>query len=233
MNYRRYLFFNRSAEYIVVNIPETEAYYYKSNFLKLKMRAVVGRKDKPTPTIASYMTNIVTFPHWNVPHTIGVKEILPHVQQNDNYLEQNSYDVVNGRGKLVDESTVNWKSFNANNFPYYFRQATGPRNAMGVIKFNLQNPFDIFLHSTSSPAAFAKDLRFLSHGCIRLEKPLELAKVLLPDKIDIKKLKSGKKNTVSEIIRLPNKIPVFIIYQPVTVIGNHVTFLPDNYGLIK
>ncbi len=233
MNYRRYLFFNRSSDYIVVNIPETEAYYYKSNFLKLKMRAVVGRKDKPTPTIASYMTNIVTFPHWNVPHTIGVKEILPHVQQNDNYLEQNSYDVVNGRGKLVDESTVNWKSFNANNFPYYFRQATGPRNAMGVIKFNLQNPFDIFLHSTSSPAAFAKDLRFLSHGCIRLEKPLELAKVLLPDKIDIKKLKSGKKNTVSEIIRLPNKIPVFIIYQPVTVIGNHVTFLPDNYGLIK
>ena len=233
MNYRRYLFFNRSAEYIVVNIPETEAYYYKSNFLKLKMRAVVGRKDKPTPTIASYMTNIVTFPHWNVPHTIGVKEILPHVQMNDNYLEQNSYDVVNGRGKLVDESTVNWKNYNESNFPYYFRQATGPRNAMGVIKFNLQNPFDIFLHSTSSPAAFAKDLRFLSHGCIRLEKPLELAKVLLPDKIDIKKLKSGKKNTVSETISLPNKIPVYIIYQPVTVVGNKVAFLSDNYGLIK
>jgi hypothetical protein len=233
MNYRRYLFFNRSAEYIVVNIPETEAYYYKSNFLKLKMRAVVGRKDKPTPTIASYMTNIVTFPHWNVPHTIGVKEILPKVQWNDNYLEQNSYDVINGRGKLVDESTVNWKSYNANNFPYYFRQATGPRNAMGVIKFNLQNPFDIFLHSTSSPAAFAKDLRFLSHGCIRLEKPLDLAKVLLPDKIDIKKLKSGKKNTVSETIRLPNKIPVFIIYQPVTVVGDKVAFLQDSYGLIK
>ncbi len=179
------------------------------------------------------MTNIVTFPHWNVPHTIGVKEILPKVQWNDNYLEQNSYDVINGRGKLVDESTVNWKSYNANNFPYYFRQATGPRNAMGVIKFNLQNPFDIFLHSTSSPAAFAKDLRFLSHGCIRLEKPLDLAKVLLPDKIDIKKLRSGKKNTVSETIRLPNKIPVFIIYQPVTVVGDKVAFLQDSYGLIK
>ena len=233
MNYRRYLFFNHSPEYIVVNIPETEAYYYGNNFLKLKMRAVVGRKDKPTPTIASYMTNIVTFPHWNVPQGIGVKEILPHVQQNDNYLEQNSYDVINAKGKLVDESMVNWKNYNESNFPYFFRQSTGPRNAMGVIKFNLQNPFDIFLHSTSSPGSFAKDFRFLSHGCIRLEKPLELAKVLIPDKIDIKKLKSGKKNTKSETIRLPNKIPVFIIYQPVTVIGNKVAFLPDNYGLIK
>ncbi len=233
MNYRRYLFFNRSSDYIVVNIPETEAYYYGNNFLKLKMRAVVGRKDKPTPTIASYMTNVVTFPHWNVPHTIGVKEILPKVQKNDNYLEQNSYDVVNGKGRIVEESTINWKNYNETNFPYYFRQATGPRNAMGVIKFNLQNPFDIFLHSTSSPAAFTKDLRFLSHGCIRLEKPLELAKVLIPDKIDIKKIKSGKKNTVSETISLPSKIPVFIIYQPVTVVGNKVKFLPDNYGLIK
>jgi len=233
MNYRRYLFFNHSSDYIVVNIPETEAYYYGNNFLKLKMRAVVGRKDKPTPTIASYMTNVVTFPHWNVPHTIGVKEILPKVQKNDNYLEQNSYDVVNGKGRIVEESTINWKNYNETNFPYYFRQATGPRNAMGVIKFNLQNPFDIFLHSTSSPAAFTKDLRFLSHGCIRLEKPLELAKVLIPDKIDIKKIKSGKKNTVSETISLPSKIPVFIIYQPVTVVGNKVKFLPDNYGLIK
>ncbi len=233
MNYRKYLFFNRSTDYVVVNIPETEAYYYGNNYLKLKMRAVVGRKDKPTPTIASYMTNIVTFPLWNVPHGIGVKEILPHVQKNDNYLEQNSYDVVNGKGKLVDESTVNWKSYNASNFPYFFRQSTGPRNAMGVIKFNLQNPFDVFLHSTSSPGLFAKDFRFLSHGCIRLEKPLELAKVLLPDKIDIKKLKGGKKNTVSETIKLPNKIPVFIIYQPVTVNGDKVAFLPDSYGLIK
>lgn len=233
MNYRRYFAVNHSMEYILVNIPETGAKYYRNDILKLKMRTVVGRKDKPTPTIASYITNIVTFPHWNVPYTIGVKEILPKVQNNDNYLEQNNFEVVNSKGKVVDDSELQWKNYNETNFPYFFRQATGPRNSLGVLKFNLQNPFDIFLHSTSWKGAFAKDYRFLSHGCIRLEKPNELAKILLPDKIDINQLKGGKKNTKSKTIGLPVPIPVFIIYVPVKVVDNTVVFLPDVYGLIK
>jgi L,D-transpeptidase YcbB len=233
MNYRRYFAVNHPLEYILVNIPETEAKYYRNDILKLKMHTVVGRKDKPTPTIASYMTNIVTFPRWNVPHTIGVKEILPKVQKNDNYLEQNNFEVVNSKGKVVDDAQIKWESYNETNFPYYFRQATGSRNSMGVLKFNFQNPFDIFLHSTSWKGAFAMDYRFLSHGCIRLEKPNELAQILLPDKIDIKQLKVGKKNTASKTIKLPVPIPVFIIYVPVKVVGAKVVFLPDVYGLVK
>ena len=232
MNYRRYFAINHPTEYIVANIPAAEVSYYQNDFLKMKMRTVVGRKKNPTPLIASYITNIVTFPHWNVPHSIGVKEILPKVQKNDNYLEQNSYEVVNAKGKVLDDSNLKWKNYTEKNFPYFFRQATGPRNALGVLKFNFQNPFSIFLHSTGQQGAFAKDFRFLSHGCIRLEKPLDLAKALIPDKIDIKELKSGKKNTKSKIIELPHKIPVFIIYMPVKVNGKKVTFLKDVYGLI-
>ncbi len=233
MNYRRYFAVNHPSEYIVANIPATGANYYRNNFLKLKMRTVVGKKDSPTPTIASYITNIVTFPRWNVPHSIAVKELLPKVQKNENYLEQNNYDVVNAKGKVIDDSELKWKSYNENNFPYFFRQATGSRNSLGLLKFNLQNPFSIFLHSTSWQGAFAKDYRFLSHGCVRLEKPFELAKLLIPDRIDIKELKRGKKNTESKTIKLPLKIPVFIIYNPVIVVGDKVTFLPDVYGLIK
>lgn len=233
MNYRRYFSVNHPLEYILVNIPETEAKYYRNDILKLKMHTVVGRKDKPTPTIASHITNIVTFPHWNVPFAIGVKEILPKVQKNDNYLEQNSFEVINSKGKVVDDAQLKWKNYNETNFPYYFRQATGSRNSMGVLKFNFQNPFEIFLHSTSSKGAFAMDYRFLSHGCIRLEKPNELAQILLPDKIDIKQLKGGKKNTPSKTIVLPVRIPVFIIYNPVIVVGKKVVFLPDVYGLVK
>jgi len=232
MNYRRYFSMNHPSEYIVANIPATEAIYYRNDFLKLKMLTVVGKKKNPTPLIASYITNIVTFPHWNVPHSIAVKELLPKVQKNENYLEQNSYDVVNSRGKVIDDSDLKWKSYTEKNFPYFFRQSTGPRNALGVIKFNLQNPFSIFLHSNSSHSVFAKKQRFLSHGCIQLEKPLELAKELLPDSIDIKALKSGKKNTKSKTMDLPHKIPVFIIYMPVKVDGKKVTFLEDVYGLI-
>ena len=233
MNYMRYLDANHPTEYIVVNIPSTEASYYQNGLLKLNMRTVVGRKKNPTPLIASYITNIVTFPHWNVPHSIAVKEILPRVQKNENYLEQNSYEVVNSRGKVLDDSELKWKNFTEKNFPYFFRQATGPRNALGVLKFNFQNPYSIFMHSTGMKSAFSKDYRFLSHGCIRLAKPLELAKIILPDKIDISELKSGKKNTKSKTIALPHKIPVFIVYVPVTVVGNKVTFLKDEYGLIN
>lgn len=233
MNYRRYFTINQPSEYIMVNIPATEARYYHNDVLRLKMRTVVGKKEAPTPTIASYITNIVTFPHWNVPHKIAVKEILPKVQLHENYLEQNNYDVVDSKGKVVDDSKLKWKSYTEENFPYFFRQSTGSSNSLGVLKFNLQNPFDVFLHSTSWKGAFALKLRFLSHGCVRLEKPLELAQILLEDKIDIKELKGGKQNTESKTIQLPNKIPVFIVYVPVTVTGNKVTFLKDEYDLIK
>lgn len=233
MNYRKYLTANQHPEYILVNIPEAEAVYYKNNLPVLKMRTVPGKKTNMTPTISSYITSIVTFPTWNVPFKIAGDEILPKVQKDENYLEQHNFDVVDAKGNVLDDSELDWKSYTAKTFPYFFRQSTGSANSLGVLKFNLQNPFSIFLHATSNPGAFAKDYRFLSHGCIRLEKPFELADAMLRGKLDIEELKSGKKNTESTIIKLPVKIPVFITYIPLTVTGNKVTFLPDVYGLIK
>lgn len=233
MNYHRYFAINGHSEYIVVNIPETMARYYRDNSLSIQMRTVVGRKKSPTPTIASYIATIVTFPFWNVPRSIAVKEILPKVQKDEIYLENNNLAVVDAKGVEVDESELDWLEYTAKNFPYFFRQSTGARNALGVLKFDLQNPYSIYLHSTSLQSAFQKDYRFLSHGCIRLEKPIDLAKSLLRGKLDIEELKTGKKDTESKKIELPQKVPVFIIYSPVTVEGNNVTFLPDVYGLIK
>ncbi|HEY3369553.1 MAG TPA: L,D-transpeptidase family protein [Prolixibacteraceae bacterium] len=233
MNYRKYLSINHHSEYIVVNIPEAEAVYYQNNLPPLRMRTVPGKKTNQTSTISSYITSIVTFPHWNVPFDIAVKELLPKVQKDDNYLEQHNFDVVDAKGNVLDDSELKWKDYTEKNFPYFFRQSTGSDNSLGVLKFNLQNPFSIFLHATSNPGAFAKDFRFLSHGCVRLEKPFELADAMLRGKIDIEELKTGKKDTESTILKLPNKIPVFITYAPVKVVGNKVTFLPDVYGLIK
>ena len=197
------------------------------------MKTVVGKKSKPTPTIASYITNIITFPHWNVPHSIAVRELLPKVQKNENYLEQQNFEVVDANGNVVEDSELNWKDYSENNFPYFFRQSTGSGNALGVLKFNFQNPYSIFLHATSWQGVFSKDYRFLSHGCVRMEKPFELAGAMLRGKIDIKKLKSGKKNTESKSIKLPHKVPVFIVYMPVKVDGKKVTFLNDVYSQIK
>ena len=233
MNYRRYLSFNHQPEYILVNIPEMEAGYYRNDSLKVRMRTVVGKILTPTPVMASYITDVVTFPNWNVPRSIAVNEILPKVKRNANYLEQHSLEVVDSKGAVIEDADLKWKSYTARNFPYFFRQSTGAGNALGVLKFNMHNPFSIFLHATSSQSAFAKTDRFLSHGCIRLQKPFELAKNLLRGEIDMEQLRQGKTNTKTKRLKPVRKIATFIIYMPLKVKGNSVVFLPDPYQLIK
>lgn len=233
MNYRRYITANDYPEYVLVNLPEAEARYYRNHLQVLQMRVVAGKKKSPTPLLASFITGIVTFPSWNVPHSIAVKELLPKVQKDENYLEQNNFDIVDAKGNLVDDSDLNWKEYTEKNFPYYFRQSSGEDNSLGVLKFNLHNPFSIFLHSTSVQSAFARDYRFLSHGCIRLEKPFDLAIALMRGNIDIAELKTGKEGSESKNIRLPAKTPVYIIYSPVVVDNGRVKLLPDVYGLFK
>lgn len=233
MNYRRYLSANHHSEQIVVNIPEAELNYYHNDSLKEKMRAVLGRIKSPTPVISSYINRIVMFPPWNVPHSIAVNELLPKVKKDHNYLEQHNFEVVDAAGNEVDDSRLSWNEYTNKNFPYFFRQSTGEGNTLGVLKFNMNNPFSIFLHDTSVPSSFVKDFRFLSHGCVRLEKPVKLANLLLGSELDHKDLKSATKNTESKTINLNRKVPVFIIYMPVKVSGDEVIFLKDVYGLVK
>lgn len=233
MNYLKFLAANRQPECIVANIAEAEVRYYQNDKLKLKMKSVVGKKKNPTPIIASYITNIVTFPFWNVPFSVASKELLPKIQKDESYLERNNFEVVDAKGNRIDDSDLKWDSYTERNFPYFFRESTGPNNSLGVLKFNLGNPFSIYLHDTNSKGAFAKDSRFLSHGCIRLEKPIELADFLTKGKVNVWELKTGQKDTESKIIKLDQKIPVFIIYMPVVVDGDKVTFLKDIYGLVQ
>ncbi len=233
MNYRKYLSLNGQSEYVVANIPATEVEYFKNDKPALQMRSVAGKKKNPTPTIASYITNIVTFPFWNVPFSIASKELLPKVQNDETYLERNNFEVVDAKGNVVDDYDLNWADYTEKTFPYFFRESTGPNNSLGILKFNLKNPFSIFLHDTNSKGGFAKESRFLSHGCIRLEKPVELADLLTDGKIDTTLLKTGGKDTESKIIKLEKEVPVFIIYMPVKIVEGRVVFLKDVYGLIK
>lgn len=233
MNYLKFIAANSQSEYIVANIPETEVRYYQNGKLKLEMKSVVGKKKNPTPTIASYITNIVTFPFWNVPFSIATKELLPKVQKDESYLERNNFEVVDAKGNVVDDSDLNWDEYTTKNFPYFFRESTGPNNSLGVLKFNLGNPFSIYLHDTNAKSGFAKESRFLSHGCVRLEKPIELADLLTKGKVNVWELKTGQKDTESKILKLDQKVPVFIVYMPAVVENGKVTFLKDVYGLIQ
>ena len=102
-----------------------------------------------------------------------------------------------------------------------------------MLKFNLANPFSIYLHDTNVKSGFARKNRFASHGCVRLEKPVELAEILTNGRIDVNALKIGKKDTESKTIRLTANVPVFIVYMPVIADGEKVAFLKDPYGLVK
>jgi len=168
-----------------------------------------------------------------VPFSIASKEILPKVQKDESYLERNSFEVVDAKGNVVDDSELNWVSYTEKNFPYFFRESTGPNNSLGVLKFNLGNPFSIYLHDTNSKGGFAKESRFLSHGCVRLEKPIELADYLTKGKVNVWELKTGQKDSETKIMKLDQIVPVFIVYMPTVVEGEKVIFLKDVYGLIQ
>jgi len=233
MNYRKYFTLNHQAEYILVNLPETEAYYFQNNTMKMKMKTVIGKPEKPTPTLATYMTSIITFPYWNVPRSIAVKELLPKMQTKNDFLELSDIEVLNIKGEVINDSILNWNNYSDKNFPFLLRQSTGINNSMGVIKFEINNPFSIFLHSTSRQEVFSSNNRFLSHGCIRLEKPIELANAILNGTLNISELKTGRKHTKSKIIKLTHKVPVFLIYNTLIIKEKKVIFLDDIYKICK
>jgi len=233
MNYQRFLAANASDEKIIVNIPEARAVYYRDNLPTVKMLVVPGKKDDPTPAMASYITSIITFPPWKVPQSIAANEILPKVQQNPQYLEDNNFVVVDAKENEIDMKDLKWEEYDKDNFPYFFRQLPGPENSLGVIKFNLKNPMNIYLHATSWQGAFQQESRFLSHGCVRLEKPYDLANAILRGEIDRDELAKVRDSIQTKEYQIKRKIPTYLVYIPAIVDGKKVTILNDIYGLIE
>jgi murein L,D-transpeptidase YcbB/YkuD len=233
MNYRRYLSANNYKEMILVNIPDAYAVYYRDKLPTVKMKVVPGKKDDQTPPMASYITSIIIFPPWKVPQSIAVNEILPKVQEDTGYLQKNNFVVVDAKENEVDPSELKWEEYDKDNFPYFFRQLPGPDNSLGVIKFNLKNPFNIYLHATSWQGAFQQESRFISHGCIRLERPFDLANAILRGEIEREELAKVKDNIETKEYQIKKKIPTYLIYMPAVVKGRRVVLLNDVYGLIQ
>lgn len=233
MNYLRFLSANSSKEQIIVNIPEAHAVYYRDQLPTVDMRVVPGTKDDPTPTMASYITSIITFPPWRVPLSIAVNEILPEVQKDEKYLKEKKFIVIDSNENEVAKKDLKWEEYDKDNFPYFFQQQPGPDNSLGVIKFNLKNPLSIYLHATNWNGAFEKDSRFLSHGCVRLEKPYQLANAILRGEIGREELAKVRDNIETKEYAIKRKIPTFLVYMPALVDGNNITLLEDVYGLIQ
>jgi murein L,D-transpeptidase YcbB/YkuD len=216
-------------KYIVVNIPAATLRVYEGDEVKLEMKVVVGKPTTKTPRFSSYCREVILYPYWNVPKGIATKELLPKFRDNPDAFEAMHLQVVDAKGRVV--SGINVSNYSGY-FPYTFRQYTGCENALGVVKFNLTDPFDVYMHDTNNKQAFKKESRFLSHGCIRLEKPIDLANELLPNDVDAGFLKACVHGQSPISKRVPEAVPVFVLYMTADVVHGGVKYYKDVYNLM-
>ncbi len=142
--------------------------------------------------------------------------------------------VIDGSGKVIDHHRLNWSSFHTGYFPYTIRQSTGCDNALGVIKFNINTPYGVYLHDTNNKTAFLSASRYFSHGCIRLEEPIDLGNRVLSNKLDTAFLQSCFREQRPIYKPLSAPVPVFVVYMPVmTDAKGKIIYYKDVYRLLK
>ncbi|MCR9173320.1 MAG: L,D-transpeptidase family protein [bacterium] len=226
-------------KYIRINIPEYKLRLYINDSLKSDHNIVVGKYENQTPQLESKLRKIVVYPYWNVPYSISSKEILPALKYNSAYLGKHNYKIYKS-GEEVDPSTVDWKSIRQNAFPYKVVQDPGRANSLGVIKFDFYNEHSVYFHDTPSKGLFGADVRAYSHGCMRTQHPVDLAKVILhrdstryggnemiPDSLDSI---LSRKTDFNYHIKLLDPIPIYIDYVTVARQKDRMVVHVDIYG---
>lgn len=177
----RWIFRDIEDELLVVNIAAFEAAYLRRGEILWRARAVVGRPYRQTPIFKAHMTHVIANPTWTVPPTILRQDVLPAIARDPAYLKTKHLRVIDRAGNTVDPGTIDWQRTLSDGFPFALRQDPGPHNALGRIKFMFPNPHFVYLHDTPSRELFARAERTFSSGCIRVERPFELADLLLGD----------------------------------------------------
>lgn len=234
LNYLRWMQHFRLDSFIVVNIPSATLRYYKADTVALEMRAVMGTPGNRTPRFAAFCKEVTLYPYWNMPRSILMKEWLAAFRKNPGLIDFLNMEVIDARGRVVPASAIHWQSVSRANFSYRIREKPGCFNPMGVIKFTLTSPYDIYLHDTNFKGAFLSARRFYSHGCIRLEEPIALADALLVNKVDAGFLKACFKDQQPQVIQIAHPVPVFVVYMCAEGDSTGaVSYFHDVYGLIK
>lgn len=212
-NLERYRWMPRDLgqRYIFVNVPQFKLTAFDSGQKSLEMKVIVGRDfaDRATPVFSDSMEFVVFRPYWNVTPNIAAKEIFPKEAASPGYIASQDMEVYNDNGRRA------------------VRQRPGPKNALGFVKFMFPNDFNIYLHDTPNHELFDKDIRAFSHGCIRLEKPAELAQWVLgwsAERVD-----AAMRGSDNKQVNLPRKVPVYIAYFTTMVDNGQLFFGNDLY----
>ncbi|MCC3157157.1 L,D-transpeptidase family protein [Hymenobacter sp. 15J16-1T3B] len=226
--------------YCVVNIPAYSLQVVRRTKVLRTCRVVVGAPATPTPELCSRIRFFETSPRWNVPRSIATREMLPQLRRNPGFLDDNNYILYDRQGRVPNPRRINWKEVSAESFPYVIRQAATSDNALGNVVFRFPNPHDIFLHDTPARRVFSQPKRALSHGCIRLQNPLQLAVFLLrhdfadqPSRAqrNVERMWDSVYGGYSKYFPLRYPVPVYVRYLTCHADdGPSLRQLPDIYG---
>ncbi len=234
INMERWRWIPKSFEpdYLLVNIPEFKLHVFEKSKEVMNMKVIVGKEMNSTPIFSDKMEYVVLSPYWNVPPNILREEIAPQVMANPSYLDALDMEVITQKGDLVDPSTVDWPAAGQDGFPYIVRRRPGPQNDLGGVKFIFPNTSNIYLHDTPNDELFNQVKRGFSHGCVRIERPIDLAEYLLRNTGWTRsKIESQISTRKEKFVPLKQKLPVYLVYFTATADSNgRVSFYDDIYG---
>jgi murein L,D-transpeptidase YcbB/YkuD len=221
---------------IVANIPEFHLRAYDENFkIALQMNVVVGKAyGHDTPIFSDTMEYVVFRPYWSVPYSIAKAEFLPRIARDPDYLAKKGFEVVNSRQDVVTSGGVTsevLEQLRAGSL--FIRQTPGPKNSLGLAKFIFPNNYNIYFHDTPEQVFFEKSRRDFSHGCIRLERPADLAVWVLRNNPgwNMERVRAAMNGSTTQQVNLAHPIPVLIVYATVIVTEDGVVhFYDDIYG---
>jgi murein L,D-transpeptidase YcbB/YkuD len=204
--------------YVVVNVPDATLAVVEGNEQTLTSRVIVGNPRTPTPMFRAEITGVTANPPWNVPASIARNEMLPRLRSDPRYLADRNMMLVNGPQADPHGLSIDWAAISPAVFPYQIRQLPGPDNALGEVKLELPNRFNVFLHDTPARNLFARADRFLSHGCIRVQQIIPLASYALEHNSSFSsdELMTAIAANGTAFFPLAEDLPVYILYWTAT-----------------
>lgn len=217
MEQLRWLPADLGPRYVFINQPAFQAYYFNDHQQQLAMRVVVGAPGHQTFFFQNMIQTVEFNPYWGVPRSIIVNEMLPKLRQDPSYLDRLGYEV-SYKGRRVQSSQINWNTTS----DVDVRQPPSSDNALGDLKILFPNAHAIYMHDTPAKSFFKRDMRALSHGCVRLAEPRVMAAAVMNTSVeDInQQIASGQNRAV----QVPQKFPVYVAY---------FTAWPDKDGAVQ
>jgi murein L,D-transpeptidase YcbB/YkuD len=227
----RWVFRDLEPRFLLVNIARFRVLLLEDGEIRWSTRAVVGRPYRQTPVFRATMTHLELNPRWTVPPTIFREDLLPQIRQDPGVLERRNMQVLDWGGQPIDPWSVDWRRVDGNRPPYFIRQAPGPYNPLGRVKFIYPNQHQVYMHDTPERELFSRAERSFSSGCIRLQRPLELAQLLLEGSVaEQQRMDAALRSGETVTIALPRPIPVFTLYGTAVPEDGRIHFASDVYS---